>query len=104
MTTTSRDLAQTDPWAASHERSRARREAAVATRGGLVVSRRGASVAALVAVAGAPVVTAVVDGGVLNPEAATARAHKPLKKGARGPRVVRLQRLLHLKADGVFGT
>src|SRR3954468_7196599 len=104
MTRTTRDLAQTDPWATSLERSRARGEAAGATRGRLVVSRRGASVVALVAVAGAPLVTAVADGGVLNPEAATARAQKPLKKGARGPRVVRLQRLLHLRADGVFGT
>src|SRR3954451_5547300 len=104
MTTTTRDLARTDLWVASLERSRARREAAGATRGRLVVSRRGASVVALVAVAGAPVVTPAADGGVLNPDTATARAPKPLKKGARGPRVVRLQRLLHLKADGVFGT
>ncbi len=34
--------------------------------------------------------------------AASAEA-KPLKSGAHGPRVVRLQQALHLKADGVFG-
>ena len=35
--------------------------------------------------------------------AAPAADAKPLKRGSHGPRVVKLQRALHLRADGIFG-
>src|SRR5215218_5860808 len=95
------DLADPLPWSASLARSRARRHAEAGS--GPPVGRRSASLVALAAVTGTPVAGTVAGTGALGPAVATARPSSSLERGARGPRVVRLQLLLRIPADGVFG-
>jgi peptidoglycan hydrolase-like protein with peptidoglycan-binding domain len=101
-----RDLADPRPWEASLERSLARRHAARTPAPARWASRRAAGAATLVAVGAAPLVIAVASGAqgvaLAAPKASTA-ASPTLHRGDRGGAVRRLQRLLGVHADGVFG-
>ena len=96
-----RDLADPQLWEASLERSLARRHAARTPAPARWASRRAAGAVALVAVGAAPVMTTVAETQAA-PKAAAA-ASPTLHRGDRGTAVRRLQRLLHVHADGVFG-
>ncbi len=102
--TTVRDLARLEPWEESLERSLTRRALADAPQrpSELLVGRRRASVAAVVAVAGAPA-GAVAGATLATPSVAQAAHFKAIHHHAIGARVAKLQRLLHLHADGRFG-
>jgi peptidoglycan hydrolase-like protein with peptidoglycan-binding domain len=97
------DLADSPAWELSLERSRLRREREERASD-ILVGRRRASVAALFAVAGVP--TATMAGAAVTATPAVAKAHrfKAIHHHEIGPRVAKLQRLLHIHADGRFGT
>jgi peptidoglycan hydrolase-like protein with peptidoglycan-binding domain len=95
-----RDLSDPEVWHRSAWRARARREAAEQSLEMPVPSPRGLTLAALVAVAGAPVVG--LSAALTHPPAADARPQGS-KPRSRGAGVAALQRALGVPADGVFG-
>ena len=92
-----RDLSCHEPWAESLERSLARREAAASPRELSAPSRRAATLAAAVVVAGGSTagLAGTLPGSVEDASAAKVRH--------RGNGVAEMQRKLGLSADGVFG-
>jgi cell wall-associated NlpC family hydrolase len=96
-----RDLADPHPWEASLERSLARRHAARTPAPARWASRRAAGALALVAVGAAPLMTTAADTQAA--PKASAAASPTLDRGDRGAAVRQLQRLLHVRADGIFG-
>jgi len=92
-----RDLSCPEPWAKSLERSLARRDATANRRELSVPSRRTATVAAAVMVAGGSTagLAGTLPGSVEDASAAKVRH--------RGSGVAEMQRKLGLSADGVFG-
>ncbi len=97
-----RDLARDDVWEESCMRARLKREAA-AQRPVLAQARSvGVSLVAAAVTAAAPAASLAhsraSSGGV-----ARAAVRSTLELGDRGPRVAKLQRLLGITADGVFG-
>lgn len=95
-----RDLSAEESWRDSSERSLARRAAVAAGPGFCAPPARGLSLAALLAVAAAPVAGLA---GAIAPAAQAASHASVLKKGSRGHAVARLQRALGLHGDGIFG-
>src|SRR6478609_384808 len=96
------DLADSPAWELSLERSRLRREREERPSE-LLVGRRRASVAALVAVAGVPAGTMATAAVNATPAVAKAHRFKAIHHHDIGPRVAKMQRLLHIHADGRFG-
>ncbi len=102
-----RDLADPSLWEASQQRSAARRHAASTPAPGRWASRRVAGAATLVAVGAAPATMLATAGSgstALAAPKAAAASSPTLKRGAHGAAVKRLQRLLHVHADGKFGS
>lgn len=95
------DLAGAEPWLDSLSRSRARR-AAAARNADVLVGRRKASLAALLAV-GAPTGAALAGGAASAAPALASMQGHMLKRGTRGGGVARLQRALGIAPDGIFG-
>jgi peptidoglycan hydrolase-like protein with peptidoglycan-binding domain len=93
-----RDLTDPEVWHRSAWRARARRQAAEQSLELSVPGPRGLTLAALLAVAGGPVLG--LSAALSHPPAADARPGKPQSRGAG---VAALQRALGVSADGVFG-
>lgn len=94
-----RDLGRHDVWEQSLRRSRARRAAAAQRRELPLPSPRGASVAAVIALAGGTAAT--VGGAATAPDSAQAATNAKVR--SRGGGVAELQRALGIASDGVFG-
>jgi murein DD-endopeptidase MepM/ murein hydrolase activator NlpD len=111
MTTAHRDLASTELWLDSLERSRRRRELAEKARKELAL-RKHASTAmatAMLAGQGAPLAMASGLRDDAAKQSAATRAIQikegglPLKLGSQGELVVQVQRALDIRADGIYG-
>ena len=95
-----RDLTDPALWQRSSWRAHARRQAAEQSLELAVPSPRGLTLAALLAMAGGPVIGFA--GALTSAPVADARPHSP-KTQSRGAEVAALQRALGVSADGVFG-
>ncbi len=99
----SRDLGLAHHCEQSLRHSRARREAAAHSWELGWASKRGVSLAAVFLATAVPGSAVLAGAGVVASKASAQSSHPVIKEGDRGDAVRRLQRALHVHADGIFG-